>query len=340
MKIRISDVARAAGVSVATVSRVINGQHQFMSEDTRRRVEEVIRQTGYVPNSLAQSLKAQRTRTIGILISNLAHPFWAAVLDEVERTCQERGYNVVFCNSRDDPELERRYLTMLQKRRVDGIVVNPTGKDVHKFFPLIERRFPLITLDRKLESLGIRWVGVNNVYAAALATEHLISLGHRRIGIVLYTPNGLSVREERLRGYQEALLHAGITYDHRLVVFVDPAREDGRDVTRRLFDVTPRPTAIFSTNIRINIEVLLALKDLGLRVPEDISVVGFDDADWMELLDPPLTTVRTPAREMGREAASCIIDAVEGALGAEADGDKASVELMPQLVIRRSARRV
>ncbi|MCF8567960.1 LacI family transcriptional regulator [Alicyclobacillus tolerans] len=335
MPITIADVARTAGVSVATVSRVINGQYQFMSESTRRRVEQVIQDTGYIPNSLAQGLKGQRTNVIGIIISNLAHPFWASVLDGLEQTCRQQGYNVLFCNSQDDPELERQYLTMLQTKQVDGIIVNPTGQGVDKFFPLIQNKFPMVTLDRKLQSLGIPSVGIDNVYGASLAIEHLISLGHQRIGIVLYEPSGLSVREERLQGYKETLLKKGISYDSDLVVYVDPALNNTKEAIRSLINVKTPPTAVFSTSLLLNIEVIAAFREFGVRIPEQMSVVAFDDAIWAPLLEPPLTTIAQPSREMGEEAANTVIRIIE-----EPSREVSSVQLTPTLIERQSARHI
>lgn len=340
MSITISDIAREAGVSVATVSRVINGQYQFMSESTRLRIEEIIKKTGYIPNSLAQGLKGQRTNIIGILISNMAHPFWATVLDGIEQTCRENGYNVLFCNSKDDPELEYQYMTMLQTKQVDGIIINPTGKGIEKFFPLIQRKFPIITLDRKLEALGIRSVGINNVYGALLATEHLLSLGHRRIGIILYELNGLSNREERLQGYREALLKAGIQYNENYIAYVDPNPGNARDATHKLLSLEEPPTALFSTNLQLNISVLAALKQMNIRVPDGVSFVAFDDADWAILLAHPLTTICTPSRRMGVEAALSIIAQIEEKTSDDDNTRGAAIQLTPELIERDSTRRL
>lgn len=334
MRTTIEDVAREAGVSIATVSRYINGPPGAVAPETGARLREVVERLGYVPNSAARSLKTGRTNLIGVVLANIAHPYWSVVLAGVEEACQRLGYSVVVSSAGDDAAVENRYLDVFLNHRVDGILLNPARADAATVARWARLTCPIVTLDRTLPNLPFDLVAMDNVLGARLAVDHLLSLGHRQIGFVSWDVGVFSNREERLRGYRAALAAAGIEPDPRLVRFAKDGWSDGVHQTTSLLRQNPRPTAIFSASSMLNLQVLAGIKRLDLSVPGDISVVGYDDSPWDGLLDPPLTTVATPAHLLGVTAAERLCALVERR-GEEFEPG-AEVRLQPELMVRRS----
>lgn len=332
MGITIADVAQEAGVSIATVSRYINGRHGAMSAGTRERLREVIERLGYVPNSAAQALKTGKAGLIGVVLANIDHPYWSTVLAGVDEACRSLGYNMVVSSASDQAEVENRYLGLFLNHKVDGLLLNPARADAETIARWSNLTCPVVTLDRTIPGLPFDLVAMDNVYGARLAIEHLLALGHRRIGFVSWEIADLSNRQERLQGYEEALRAAGIEPNPADIRFVKQSWQDGVRQTIALFRQEGRPTAVFSANGELNLQVLAGLKQLGLRVPQDISVVGYDAAPWDELLDPPLTTVATPARRLGAVAATRLCHIIDGA----GDGVPKEVRLKPKLIPRSS----
>ena len=337
MGITIEDVARAAGVSIATVSRYLNGPDGAVAKDTGTRIRAAVERLGYVPNAAARSLKTGKTHLIGVLLANIAHPYWSAVLAGVEDACQRAGYGAIVSSAADRADVEHDYLQAFLKQRVDGILLNPAHADPATVAAWAALRVPVVLIDRTLPGLPFPLVAMDNELGTQLAVEHLLGLGHRRIGFVSWRPDGLSNREERLAGYRSALAAAGLGTDRRLVRFAAEGWSDGVDQTLALLDEADPPTAIVSASSMLNLQVLAAIKRGGLRVPADISVVGFDDSPWDALLDPPLTTVATPARRLGTAA----VEALVGAIARDRQGqlDRHDVRLAPELVVRRSTGR-
>lgn len=331
-KVTIGDVARAAGVSITTVSRFINGQYKYMSQQTRERLLGVVEQLGYIPNSAAQSLKSGKSRLIGVIVTNIAHPYWSTVLSGVEEACRRLGYSAIFTSASEKPELESHYIKMLMNKQVDGLLLNPTGHNVEAISRLPALGCPVVALDRTTPDLRCDLVAMDNVYGARLAVEHLLSLGHRRIGMVSWEPRNLSNRHERLQGYTEALARAGLPSRPEDVALSGTNWGDAIRQTMALFRRKDRPTAVFAASSMLNLEVLEGLKRLGLRVPDDVSVVGYDDSPWDPLLHPPLTTVATPAHRMGIAAAKHLTKCIENG-GSQASQD---IRLRPRLIIRNS----
>ncbi len=328
----IEDVAKAAGVSIATVSRYLNGRSEVVSPATGARIQAAVERLGYVPNLAARSLKTGRSRLIGVLLANIAHPYWSLVLSGVEEACQRANYSVIVSSASDRADIEHRYLQMFLEQRVDGILFNPAHAEPELIANWSALTIPVVTLDRTLPGLPFGLVAMDNARGIALAVEHLVELGHRRIGFVSWHPRSLSNRQERLQGYVDALADAGIATDPDLIRFAADGWSDGVDRTLELLSLPDPPTAILSATSMLNLQVLAAIKRRGLRVPEDISVVGYDDSPWDSLLDPPLTTVATPARQLGIVAAERLIRALDAGEAMVAD----EVRLVPALMIRES----
>src|ERR671937_308174 len=280
--VTIADVAKHAGVSVSTAARVLSGRG-YASDETRRIVLEAARALGYVPNQIARSLRTRRTRTIGLLIGDVENSFYSTIAKNVESVATRAGYHVVLCNSDDEPEVEREYLRLLDGVRVDG----------------------------RVEGLEADAILVDNEAGGYSGVEHLIEAGHDRIGILAGDVNVLTA-SQRLAGYERALKEHALPVRRELIKVGSFHREHAIEDATELIGVEPRPTAIFAANNILAEACLIALADLGLRVPRDMSVVGFDDVPWMGMVNPPLTTVRQPVADVARSAAELMLRRLEG----------------------------
>lgn len=334
MKLTIADVAKKAGVSKSTVSRIINGNHEQNTPETIKRVLQVIEDLDYRPNALARSLKSTKTNVIGIILSKLQNPFWASVLEGVEDTCRNLGYNLMICNSNEEADLEEEYIRSLQMRQVDGLILNPTLKKVETYQKIINDRFPFIAINRKIYGVEANMITVDNVTGAKLAVEHLVNLGKRKIAIFVYPPTGISPRIERIEGYKEGLSMHGIAINNSLIKIVGEKKGEVEASVEELLSSPERPDAIFSTNNIMTLDILEGIKRMGLTVPNDIALVGYDETVWSRHLNPPLTTVKQPAYEMGELAAQKLIQLIESKNKDNEIPELVSLE--PHLIVRQS----
>jgi LacI family transcriptional regulator len=306
----IHDVAQLAGVSIATVSAVIN-ETVRVRPALRARVLSAITATDYHPHGLARSLKTGVSRTIGLIISDVTNPFFGAVARAVETSLQAEGYALVLCNSDEDPAKEERYLRLLQSQRVGGILMAMagTGADYGRRVAALVKA-PAVLIDRTNPVLKFDAVTVDNGRGTRAAIEHLAAQGRRRIGIVL-GPKGVSTSEERLAGYGEALLAHGMAVDPRLVRFGYFRQSEGFAAAQSLI-AEERPDAIFAVNNLMAIGALRAIAAAGLSCPGDIAVACFDDFEWAEVCEPRITTVAQPTEEIGRAAVSLLFERIRG----------------------------
>ncbi len=305
---KIVDVARRAGVSVGSVSRVIN-EHPTVTPATRERVEIAVRELGYVPNAIAGSLRSRRSKTIGLIIPDVTNPFFSELALNVERSAAAAGYNVILGNSDNSADRQRHYLRALAVRRVDGIILVPARETG----PSFEFEIPVVGVDREVG--GRPFVASDNRAGAKSAIEHLRRLGHQLIACVA-GPKVLPNAQERRMGYEDVALpvlrSAGVD-PAAYIVSTDFSYDAGYAATRRLLEVAPRPTAVFASSDQQAIGGLRAAADLGLAVPNDLSIVGFDDIPLANLVMPRLTTVRQPVAEIGVLAMRLLLDLVSGA---------------------------
>ncbi len=328
----IDDVAREAGVSIASVSRYLNGRTSEVSAANGARIQAAVDRLGYVPNRAARSLKTGRSRLIGVLLANIAHPYWSVVLAGVEEACQRANYSVIVSSAGDRADIENRYLQMFLEQRVDGILLNPAMAEPEIIATWGRLTLPVVTIDRTLPGLPFGLVAMDNALGTRLAVEHLLALGHLRIGFVSWPTGLFTNRQERLQGYEAALTDAGVPIDPRLIRYAAEGWSDGVAQTLDLLAEADPPTAILSATSMLNLQVLAAIKRRGLRVPDDISVVGYDDSPWDPLLDPPLTTVATPAHLLGVAATERLLATIDGR-GLLPDEE---IRLRPELVVRAS----
>jgi DNA-binding LacI/PurR family transcriptional regulator len=325
----VADVAKRAGVSVSTAARVLSG-NGYAADSTRRQVLDAAKELGYVPNQVARSLRTRKTRMIGLLIGDVENSFYSSIAKHVESVTKEAGYHVVLCNSDDDAESEREHLTLLESMRVDGLIVTPTKKN-RRHLARVMHDVPIVQVDRQVEGLGADAVVVDNEGGAFSAVSHLIDAGHSRIAI-LTGELDVATASQRLAGYRRALSEHGISIQESLIKSGSFHREHAIEDATELIRASPAPTAIFAANNILAEGTLMALEQQGLRVPGDVSVVGFDDVQWMSMVDPPLTTVRQPLADMARTAAELILRRLrEGR-----DGRPSTVVFETELVVRDS----
>ncbi len=324
----MNDVARTAGVSVATVSRVLSNDGAGVSPDLRERVAAAVAELDYQPNHLPRNLRARTSRTIGLVISDIDNPFFTAIVRGAEDVAHRRGYTMVLANTDEDAEREAVALQTMAAERAAGVVVASTGQHSDGVRRLISTGIPVVALDRRIAGAHVDTVVVDNETASHEAVSHLASLGHQRVAMV-GGPAKVSAIREREAGYERAVR------DHGLVPGLlrrgDLREAGGRRTTLELLYESPPPTAIFSVNNMSTIGVLHAMRDLCLRTPDDLSVIGFDDILTGDLLDPPLSVVRQPTYQLGSRAADLLLRRVE-----EPDAPVQEVVLAASLVLRPS----
>jgi len=327
--VNITDVAQRAGVSISTVSRVLNNSDYPIRPETRQKVLEAIEELRFRPNDVARSLLLKQTHTIGLIVPDISNPYYPELSLGVEATASEHGYAVIFCNTSRRPEKVEYYLDVLLQKRADGIIIAGGGTDLTQISQGTLRSDTKIALVGK-HHLPFPSVQVDNFGAAREITSHLLHLGHRHIAFISGPPNLTSV-QDRLAGYKASLEERGISEDNRLICEGDFGAESGYSATLSLLRGEPTPTAIFAANDRMAISAMAAAADVGLRVPNDLTVVGFDDIITASLVRPSLTTVALPAYEIGASAMRLMLRLLEG------EECPKTVWLPTQLVIRQSS---
>ncbi|REK61732.1 MAG: LacI family transcriptional regulator [Brevibacillus sp.] len=331
MKTTIYDVAKKAGVSISTVSRVINNTGRI-SAKTKKRVLDVIEQLGYQPSVVASALTGKRTRTIGLIIPDVANPFFAELARRVEDRGRELGFNLLMCNTDNNPDTEDMYLSLLRQKSVDGIIIGTNARNHRVLRELLEENLPVALIAQDIPELMIDVVAVDDYLGGYQAAQHLVSLGHKRIAILVGNMNRTSDKY-RLEAFRQALEDHGLELTEELVIRTDYSREDGKRAARELLTSPKRPTAIFACFDFLAIGVYQAAKELGLRIPDDVSVVGFDNTILASIVDPPLTTIAQPIDEMGRQVMDLLVREIEGD-----KKTKQRVILPPELIIRQSTK--
>jgi DNA-binding LacI/PurR family transcriptional regulator len=332
MKVTIGDVAKKASVSKTTVSRILNGNFAHTTDDTREKVLQAIRELDYRPNALAKGLKSMKTNVIGIMLSNLRNPFWSTVLEGVEDTCRDLGYNLMICNSNENPEIEEEYIREFRMRQVDGIIINPTCKSPELYDKLIAEQYPMIVINRRIPNVDVHSVFVDNVKGAYIAVNHLLRYGRKKVAVCLYRDPYVSTWKERLEGYKKAMIANGLTNADMVVIELEQRMDTQKEYIMRYLMKNPDIDAIFSTNNMITLEIMGAIKEMNLRIPEQIAIVSYDDPVWAKHLDPPVTTIRQPGYQMGQRAAQNVIERIES----EHDSSPSTVVLEPELIVRTS----
>jgi DNA-binding LacI/PurR family transcriptional regulator len=337
----IHDIAADLNISATTVWRALNNQNRI-SAKTRERVLSHAKAIDYMPSLVAQNLSHGRTRTLGIIVPMIGQPVFSALIEMVEAVAFERGYNIILCDTHLDIAREAEYALMLRRRRVEGVIVIPFSKqseewDAH-LVDLEKHDIPVVLLEQELPGNRFARVVANNFDATYKMTHHLLDLGHRQIAFAFHPHHERDlVGRERVAGFSKAMTEAGLTKT-LLLEACDFGEKQilryHREVITECFSRPDRPTAIFAGMDMLAIRTMATLREMGLRIPQDVAVAGFDNIEFSEFTQPPLTTVQQPTDEMGRRAAEILFDRLEGK---SPPRKKALCERLPcRLVIRQS----
>jgi LacI family transcriptional regulator len=328
--ISMADVAREAQVSLMTVSRVVRNKED-VSPVTRQRVTEAIERLGYQPNSLARSLVTHRSGTLGLVMPDVANPFFSDIAHAVESVASAEGYNLFLCNTGEDPHREQEMISSLQEKRVDGIILCSSRMESRDLRALVDQYPGIVLTNRRLEGAGVGTVLVNHQKGGYDATLHLAQSNHVRIGFVAGPVISRGGRE-REAGYRAALDHAGINFVDKWKENCTSNIEGGYEATLKMLARSPELSALFCYNDLVAIGAMRAIKELGKRIPEDIAIVGFDDIPLAALVTPSLTTSHVARYEIGSNAAHLLLQQLN-----KEDDQYDEIVLEPELVIRQSA---
>ncbi|MFH0881914.1 MAG: LacI family DNA-binding transcriptional regulator [bacterium] len=327
----LQDVAREANVSVATVSRVMNNAKNVRDE-TRARVQAAIRSLGFQPSRVARRLRSRtgNNQLIGLVVPDIQNPFFVEVVRGVEEAAYSNGHAVLLSNYRYDEEKERLYLNLMKSESVDGLIIIPNDRNDRAVQNLIRSGLPIVCVDREVDNVDADAVIVDNRRGAFEATKHLIRLKNKRIGYIS-GPVRMITSVERLEGFKDAMVSNGLEIDENLIRVGDYKYESGSLLAGELLDLDQRPTALFVANSLMTLGALEAIHRRGLKIPEDVALIGFDDMAWAISLNPPLTAVSQPGFEIGRRAAELLFQRI-----ADPKRQTARVVLETRLVIRKS----
>jgi DNA-binding LacI/PurR family transcriptional regulator len=331
--ITLKEVAQAVGVSTMTVSRVVNNRPN-VDEKTRKKILDAAREMGYTPNHVAKSLVSSRTYTIGVIIPEISHSFFPEVVRGIEEATDNKNYQIFLTNTSDSFGKEQKVINALRSKRVDGILVSSSLRtdDFSFYKQIIQSGLPLVFFDRGIEDIGASCIGVNDKTASRQITGHLISHNYHRIGY-LSGPKRVSIGKERFDGYIEAMTRHNLEIDERLIIENGFNEKGGYEAMNKLLALPDgiRPRAVAAVNDPVAFGAMDAIRDAGLKIPDDIAITGFTDDIRAELVACPLTTVHQPAYEVGKKAASKLIRTIENR-----DEPIENVELITNLVIRKS----
>jgi len=335
------DVAKSIGITSSTVSRFINNKG-YLSDELRQKIKKAIKELDYKPNLIARSLKNKSSNTIGLIFPDIENEFFISLIKKAEETAFKNGYNIILCNTNDSQEEEELYLEILKGKLIDGYILITSFK-VKKYLEKIIGNLKVVFLDRSLKFKNEVFIKLNNIEGAFKATDYLLSQGHRKIGFLSHI-SGMGITEknkevmpshERYLGYKKALDSYNINIDKSLIRYCESNKISGYEKSKELFTQKNKPTAILTSNNKITFGVLKALKELRLEIPDQVSVIGFDELSASEFLNPPLTTIAQPAYEFGRIGIELLIKKIKNQ-----EIENKTIILEPELIIRESVKKL
>ena len=330
-KISIKDIAKYANVSPSTVSRALHG-HPRISTETKTTIREIAKKYNYIPNQIARALKTKKTKTVGLIISDITNPFFPEITKGVEDSCIKKGYSVILCNSNYSLEQETEYLNMLIEKGVDGIILTPHSVNhLHEYFFEINK-IPFVLIDIRPTNTNINCVYVDQEEGANIAINYLIEKGHRNIAFIT-GPTDLPSANQAIRGYKKAFNEKNLKVNDKFIIETPQKIESAYLETKQLLKTHENLTAIFSLSDTLCIGIYQAIYETNLRIPDDIAVIGYDDLPVTRFMDPPLTTVYQAKYEVGSLAAEMLIEQIN----TKTRWSPRTIKLSPRLVIRRSA---
>ncbi len=342
------DIARAVGTSTATVSRVLSKSGYPVRESLRQRVLETARQLNYEPNLAGRLLKTRRSQEIGVIIPTVTNPFYARVLLGIESEARRRGYHVLFCDSFRHADTERAYIRTLQAKQVAGLIISSLGDDPALMEKLGRRGMQVVVMEQSLNDAQIHSVGFDFVKTGLMAVDHLAELGHKNL-VFVTTPLARRSRRERLEGFRLGLAKHGLG-DGRVLVSADEKEQEslvyefsaGRSLAGQLLQLDPLPDGVVAVNDLVAMSLIQHLTAAGVRIPQDLSVIGFDNLEFAEMITPALTTIEQPALEMGKMACQILVSQIDRSRQEQPPDQKAqavAITLEPRLVSRQSTTR-
>lgn len=334
----IIEIARLANTSTATVSRVLSGSDYPVSDELRKAVKKAAKEVGYVPNAFGQSLKNGKSKDIGVIIPNFSNPFYMQMISGIESVCRSRGYNPIICSSNSDENQELSNIELLRTKCVEGLIISSIHKSPLEIQSALHMHKNVVLFDQETTLGDCDYVTFDFENGGYMALSHLLSKGHRNIAFLTAPLENRGSRRALYRGCQRAIREWGgdakctmIVEDVKVTNYTRWEYENGRQLANRFLELEDRPTAVFVYNDMTAISVMSQLMKRGLRIPEDVSVIGFDNIIMSEFANPPLTTIRQPAYETGSLAAQTIIDKIEGRIFTNC-----RINLTPQLIERDS----
>lgn len=334
----INDLAEILGLSITTVSRVLNGKAETyrISSDTKQKVLDTAREYNYVPNQLARGLKLKKTSTIGLIIPDISNPFFADIAQSIEFEARKNGYSLILCDSGEDIVLENELITLLQSHKVAGIIIAPVGTKYDHLLLTYKSGTALVIVDRSFPEIDLPSICSDNYQGSFEAVNYLIFMGHKRIACIQGIPESFP-NKERVLGYMDALNKNKIPFDQSLIVGRDFSRENGYKQTRLIFSVKDPPTAIFALSNLISLGVLQAVNEIGIKIPEDLSLISFDEQPYSAYLGTPMTTISQKKSEMGQFAVDILINQINDT---EYNNKSVNMKLKTTLIIRNSVKNI
>ena len=334
----IRDVALAAGVSTATVSRYMNGKFHAMGDDTRQRIENGIKAMGYKPNDVARTLRSTKSKTIAVIMSDILNPYSIAILQGIEEACAGFGYTIFVCNSKELPEKESEFIEMMLAKRVDGFVINTTGGNDERIATLAEE-IPVVLVGRKITLGAVNSVAVDNAHGVSLAVEHLLARGCSSLALLSPRTHRVSPRIERVEAFRAQTSPDKLASIQSTIHIVDKISVEAvADILRDL--ITRQPAGerlgIIAVNGMMSLAILKAAKTLGYSIPADFLFIGFDDTEWASVANPSLTVIAQPTYQIGTTAANRLVASL---LKKEGPDSPAFLELPVKLIVRDSTLR-
>lgn len=304
----IKDVAESAGVSTATVSRVLSDKPHVRPE-IRERVMAAVDALSYRPNRVARSLRVQKTNIIGLIVSDIRNPFFTSVSRAVEDVAYENGLNLFLCNADENPQKEAMYLELMHDENVAGVILSPTRQTADNFKQAVKLGVPLVVIDRRVRGAEVDSVLIDNEASAARLVDHLIADGHRRIGALFGV--GSTTGRERREGYLKSLKSHGLKPEPTLFSYINAREEEGYQATRKLLSLPDRPDAIFTSNAQLSAGAFKALRESNLIIPDEIAFASFDETTWTSLVRPGITVIEQPTYEIGQLATDLLLERIE-----------------------------
>ncbi|WP_059105769.1 LacI family DNA-binding transcriptional regulator [Shouchella shacheensis] len=327
MKVTIYDVAKRAGVSTATVSKVINNRGKI-SAKTKAKVLKVMEELNFEPSMFAAALTVKRSYTIGLLLPNLANPFFAEIARKIEDRAHERGYNIFMCNTDNNEEKEAKYVSLLRRHSVDGIIVASAFSNLTVLDQLFNDNIPVAVVSQDIPALSLNTVTVNDFKGGYQATNYLLSLNHTNIAVIA---EDLRSSSDRIKGFEVAHEDAGVPFNKEFIRHGFSSVEGAMEETRKLLKSDQHPTAIFACNDLLAMGVMQVAQEYNIQIPQELSIIGFDNTVLALSSVPALTTMAQPFDEMGKQVVDLLVQEIQGEITT-----KQTYMLVPELIIRNT----